>query len=314
MLDIVGKVTEYLQKKRSIRPCYANSASKAGFPCARCLVYYRLNWKEQTLPDVGLMYIFEEGNTHEKAVVRLLAKVDIDVIESQRTLDWPDLQASGHIDGQIEDDGELVPIEIKSSNQFTWEKLNSQDDLKKSDKIWVMQWYGQLQLYLWMMNKTKMILLLKNKQSGKLKQTDIIIDIDYSDKLVKKLELVNTHVAAKTYPERTNDRTVCQFCNFRHICLPDEESDSIEITDNPELLELLEERQQLQQAAKDYAAVDKKLKAIWKSTAEGVYLVGGKYQVKLSSYNRTIYAVPPETKEQYKETVVYTKATITTLL
>jgi len=311
MINIVEKVTDYLQKERSIRPCYVNNASKVGFPCARYLVYRRLNWKDQTLPDTGLMYIFQEGNTHERAVVRLLADAGIEVIESQRTLDWPDIQASGHIDGQVKINGELLPIEIKSSNQFTWAKLNNQDDLKTSDKIWVKNWYGQLQLYLWMMSQPRMILLLKNKQSGQLKQIEIIIDMDYSDKLVKKLELVNKHVAEKTYPDRTSDRTVCQWCDFRHICLPDENSDQIEITNIPELLELLEERESLRQAAKDYEAVDKKLKEYWKRTETGTYLVGGKFQVKLSMCKRTIYAVPPEIKDKYKDSMEYSRATIT---
>lgn len=313
MINIIDKVTDYLQKERNIRPCYINNASKVGFPCARSLVYRRLNWKDQALPDTGLMYIFQEGNTHERAVVRLLLDAGIEVIESQRTLDWPDIQASGHIDGQVKVDGESMPIEIKSSNQFTWEKLNSQEDLKASDKIWVKNWYGQLQLYLWMMSQPRMILLLKNKQSGQLKQVDITIDMDYSDKLVKKLLLVNEHVAAETYPDRISDRTICQYCDFRHICLPDEDSEQIEITDNPELLELLEERESLKQPAKDYEAVDKKLKEYWKRTESGTYLVGGKFQVKLSMYKRTIYTVPPEIKEQYKDSMEYSRATITAI-
>ena len=156
-----------------------------------------------------------------------------------------------------------------------------------------------------------MILLLKNKQSGQLKQIEITIDMDYSDKLVKKLELVNKHVAEKTYPDRISDRTVCQYCDFRHICLPDEDSEQIEITDNAELLELLEEREELRQAAKDYEAVDKKLKEYWKHTETGTYLVGGKYQVKLSMCKRIIYTVPPEIKEQYKDSMEYPRATIT---
>jgi len=311
MINIVQTVTDHLQKKRAIRPCYTNNASKAGFPCARYLVYRRLNWNDQSLPDMGLMYIFQEGNTHERAVIRLLADAGIEIIESQRTLEWPDIQASGHIDGQIKVDGESLPIEIKSSNQFTWEKLNTQDDLKMSIKIWVINWYGQLQLYLWMMNKPRMILLLKNKQSGQLKQIEITLDMDYSDKLVKKLELVNKHVAAKTYPERINDRMVCQYCDFRHICLPDEESEQINITDDAELLELLEQRQALKDAAKKYEQTDKKLKEYWKHTEPGLYLVGGSFQVKLSMCKRTFYAVPGEIKEKYKDFTEYTRAMIT---
>lgn len=311
MINIVEVVTEHLRGERERRPCYVNNASKVGFPCARYLVYRRLNWKETALPDTGLLYIFEEGNTHERAVIRLLTSAGFSFEKSQTTHDWPDLQASGHIDGYIKMNGESLPIEIKSSNQFTWEQLNTQADLKASDKIWVKNWYGQLQLYLWMLEEPKMLLLLKNKQSGQLKQIEIEIDMDYSDQLAKKLEIVNKHVEAKTYPDRTSDRTVCQYCDFRHICLPDEESDQISLVDDVELYELLEQREQLKQASKDYEVVDKKLKEYWKRTKEGTYLVGGDFQVKLKVCKRTFYAVPPELKEKYKDFSEYTRATIT---
>jgi len=312
MISVIEKLDEYMEKRRAVRPCHVNNASSAGHPCERFLVYCRLNWKDKALPNLGLQYIFEEGNIHEQAVLRLLSQVGFIVIESQRSCDWPDLEVTGHIDGEIQLDGDLLPLEIKTSNQFTWEKLNTQEDLKASDKIWVKRWYGQLQMYLWMMSKPKGVLLLKNKQTGQLKQIDIEIDMDYSDALVKKLQSVNAHIKAKTYPQRITDRSACQGCDFRHICLPDEDSEQIQLTDDPDLLDLLEQREQLKDQAKEYEQIDKRLKEYyWKQSAPGTYLVGGKFQVKLVACSRTFYNVPADVKEPYKDKSEYMRAAIT---
>jgi len=313
MINIVQTVTDFLQKERRGYAPACNYASSAGYPCARKLVYDRLNWQEKLLPEPSKLMIFREGNLHEEAVVKLLQEAGFNIVETQRPFEWPELQVRGRIDGRLKLDGQLIPLEIKSINSYGFDAINSVEDMRSSSKWWERGYYDQFQLYLFMTNEPEGIMLFKNKQSGGLKQLTIPIDYEYAEKIAKKLELVNQHVAAKTYPDRTPDRTVCQYCDFRHICLPDEESDQIEITDNVELLELLEEREQLREAAKDYEAVDKKLKEYWKRTEPGAYLVGGKFQVKLSSCKRTFYAVPPDIKEQYKDETEYTKATITKL-
>jgi len=313
MLNIVEQIANFLQKERRGYAPASNYASQAGHPCARKLVYDRLNWQEKLLPEPAKLLIFREGNLHEEAVVKLLMEAGFNIIETQRPFEWPELQVRGRIDGRIKYNGHLVPIEIKSINSYGFEKINSVDDLRNSTKHWERGYYDQFQLYLFMSNEEEGIMLFKDKQSGRLKQLTISIDYVYAEKVAKKLELVNQHVAAKTYPDRITDRTVCQYCDFRHICLPNEESDQIQIADDPELLELLEEREALKQAAKDYAALDKKLKEYWKHVETGTYLVGGTFQVQLTMCNRTVYAVPGEIKEKYKETMQYSRTTITKL-
>ena len=313
MINIVEKVTNRLREDRARRPVHANNASKVGFPCNRYLVYRRLNWKEALLPDTGLLYIFEEGNTHETAVVQLLMKSGLTFSKSQTTLDWPDLETTGSIDGMVGLNGEQLPIEIKSSNQFTWEKLNNQDDLKASEQIWVKCWYGQLQMYLWMCNEQRMILLLKNKQSGQLKQIEITIDMDYSNELAERLDEVNLYVGEKKYPDRITDRTICSGCDFKHLCLPDEESETVNIDDNPEVLSLLEQREAVREAAKEFGQVDKKVKTYFKAAGEGLHLVGGKFQVKLTTVKKTKYDIPDEIKEKYKGFTEYIRSIITCL-
>lgn len=314
-MNFVDVIEKHLQSERKSFAPACNYAYNSGHPCARNLVYNRLNWQEKALPSTNSLLIFREGNLHEEAVIRLLMDSGIKIIETQRPFEIKQIQLRGKIDGQIVDDetGKKYPCEIKSMNPFDWEKINSLEDMKKSTKVWVRGYVTQMMIYLLGLNHDNGIFILKNKVSGALKFVLCPLDYEYAEKEFKKLETVNRHVEAGTYPERIEDRTVCQYCEFKHICLPDEASEGITITDNQELLDLLDEREKLKEAAKAYDAIDDKLKAYWKDLSEGTHLVGGKFQVKISSYDRAFYNVPEDIKEQYKESKPVSKTVITRL-
>ncbi len=313
LINIPSIVKEYLQKERKSWAPNCNYASSAGHPCVRNLVYQRLNWQEKLLPPAERLLIFREGNMHEEAILRLLGDAGLTVVEQQRPFEWKQLNVRGKIDGRIKGNGRLIPLEVKSCNQFDFEAINSVEDLRNSAKFWVRGYYDQFQLYLFMSNEPDGILLFKNKQSGALKQFVIPIDYEYAEKIAKKMELVNKHVADETYPDRITDKSVCQYCDFRHICLPDEASESINIVEDQELLELLDAREKLRAQAKDYEAIDKKIKDRLDAVPEGNHLVGGKYQIAIKLYDRKFSNVPDEIKKQYEETKTATRITITAL-
>ena len=121
-------------------------------------------------------------------------------------------------------------------------------------------------------------------------------------------------MAAGTYPERIEDRTVCQYCDFKSICLPDEASDSITILENQDLLDLLEQREVLKESAKNYESIDKKIKDNYLESIEvGTHLVGGKFQIKITETQKAYYAVPDDLKEKYKELKPSYRTVITAL-
>lgn len=315
MINMVEKINNYLQTSRKSWAPAVNYAYNSGHPCARNLVYCRLNWQEKPLPSTTTLLIFREGDLHEKAVIQLLTDSGIRIIETQRPFELKEIQLRGKIDGQILDEsiGRKYPTEIKSMNPFDFEGINSIEDMKTSTKVWIRGYVTQMMIYLLGMNEESGIFILKNKVNGELKFIFCQIDYEYAEKEWKKLELVNKHVADGTYPDRINDRTVCQYCDFKHLCLPDEASDSITVLENPEILELLEQREKLRCAAKDYEAVDKKLKTYWDSLTEGVHLVGGKFQVKVATYELTQYEIPPDLKDKYATKVPSIRVTVTAL-
>lgn len=313
MTNIVQKVYEYLGTQRKTYAPRCNYASQCGHPCERCLVYARTHWQEKLLPTADKLLIFQDGNLHEQAVLRLLNDAGYEVIEQQRPFEWRDLELSGRIDGKIKADGKVIPLEIKSMNPYEFPRINKAEDLLNSSKPWTRGYITQMFLYLLMMNEEEGIILFKNKATGALKQIEVKLDYEYAEGICKKLERVNSHVKAGTLPERTEERAICQYCDFRHICLPDETSDSIVVVDSPEILEKLEERDRLAEAAKEYEALDKEIKELLKGKDLGTYLVAGKYQVKISTYSTTKYEVPDDIKKQYAGKSEIRKVLITSL-
>lgn len=314
MIDIPGKVIEHLQKERKSWAPNCNYASSAGYPCERKLVYDRLNWQEKLLPQPEKLLIFEEGRTHEKAVLGILNQAGVTVIEQQRPFElWEKINTRGRIDGRVADDGRKVPLEIKSMNHFDFEKIHSVEDMRNSTKHWIRGYLDTFQLYLLMMNEPDGVILFKDKQTGRLKQIVVSLDYEHAERVAQKMERVEAFVQKKEYPERIADRHICETCDFRHICLPDEEFEVIKLEDNPELTELLEERETLKEGSKRYEEIQKTLRGLWQMTPEGTYLVGGKFQVKIKVIEKTFYNTPPEIEKQYEEKKTETRATIVKL-
>ena len=155
-------------------------------------------------------------------------------------------------------------------------------------------------LYLIMSGEEEGIFIFKNKDTGQLKQININLDYAEAEQIVKKLERVNANIRFNKTPERIIDRSTCQYCDFRHICLPDEAQSGISFSDDAELLNLLEARESLKANAKDYDEVDEKIKNFMKAKGAGEYLISGKYQIKVKSIDTTDYDVPKDIKEPYK--------------
>lgn len=298
--NIVSAVEAHVEKQTKVYPCHVNRASGIGHPCERKLVYDRLNWQEAIKPDVGLQLIFNEGNLQEQAVIRLLQDSGFSVVESQRSFTWDKYKITGHIDGMLRIEGEDYPLEVKSASPFAFDKINSLEDIRASKFHYMRRYYDQMQIYLLLSNKSLGVIIFKNKVSGRLKAITISLDYEYAEKLIQKSERINALVEKKEYPERIEDRDVCQDCPYRHICLPDETWEGAELVNDGELEALIARRQALSQSAADFEEVNDQLKAQWKERKDGVYLVG-KFAVTLKRQKRTKYVVPKEIQEKYAE-------------
>lgn len=252
-----------------------------GHPCIRHLVLLRLHWDKMTPHDLGLQYIFDEGNLQEERVVRDLLDAGIGYEQGQVGLNWKEYQITGHIDGAIRFDRDIYPLEIKSINQAWWGQIDTFEDIKKHKSWIVRKWAAQMTLYLLMKSQSKGLMLLKNKQSGRIKVLEVSLDYDLGEELVKKAEEINEHVKLNEVPEPMKwDEDVCGKCGFYpHLCMPDIIRDGTEIMDDPELEGDLARWWALKPLAKEWNDLDSRFKNDLKGRAGfcGDFEIGGKW-------------------------------------
>lgn len=306
---IVEKIDQAKQSKIKLWPVHANRASEAGHECERYLVYNRLNWQEKLLHDLGLQYIFDEGQKQEQVTIDDLRESGFEIIEAQRPFKDEELQLTGHIDFKLSlNGGKLYPVEVKGLSPITWNKINAFSDIFSNKNHYVRKYAAQITLYLYLGNAEEGYFLLRNKLSGRYKEIPVTLDYEYVDTLIEKLKRVNGHVVGKTFPLQIENFTVCQECAFRHICLPDMNyGNSLEVIDNKELEELLNRRAELVGAYKEYNEINDRIKQISNGHEKmivGDWLITGKY------YERANYKIPDEIKKKYLEKMKYWKTNI----
>lgn len=306
---IVEKVDESKRKKIKVYPVNSNRASDLGHPCMRYHVLNRTRWEEKVPYDVGLQYVFDMGNSIEDLVLKELAEAGVKVIEQQRSFQWKEYQITGHIDGSIlGDDGNVYPLEIKSCSPFMFKAINTIEDLKRGKYLYMRKYPIQLNLYLLMDGKERGVFIFKDKTSGRMKEVWMDVDFDMGESSLKMAEAVNAHVAAGTVPEcMPYDDSVCGDCPFIHICLPDHTGTEVKIVDSQELIDLIERYNELKPLAKEYDEIDEQIKKTVEGQEKilaGPWFITGKWQ------DRTVYNVPMDIKQQYKDVSRFWKRSI----
>jgi len=281
---LIEKIIEQKQKKIRLRPCHTNRASSLGHICERKLVFDRTRWEEATLYDVGLQFIFDEGNLQEAQVLKDLAEAGWQILEQQRDYEWKQYQITAHLDGKvlIPEQIMLPPLEIKSMNPFTFKTINSAQDILQSKKHYIRAYASQMQLYLLLSNSERGVFIFKDKSSGQLKEIWMELDYQAAEDLLKKAERINAFVANKeTPPPIPWDEDICGRCAYAHICLPEAKREAIDLTNDPELEVKLQRRAALDPLRKEYAELDEEIKDLVKEKPRvlcGDFLLTGKWQ------------------------------------
>lgn len=279
---IVEKVMESKAQKATLWPVNSNRASEMGHPCIRYLTFLRTRGNERSVPSAELQLIFDLGNVLEPAIIRDIQDAGFVVNQTQKGLEWKEYEITGSIDGNLIIEGKAYPLEIKTSSPNIFNRLNTIEDMQKSRYLYMRKYPTQLNLYMLMHEREKGVFLFKNKVNGALKE--IWMDLDYAlgEETLKKAEAVNEHVHAGTTPDPIEwDDSICGECAFLHICVPDRVGKEIEVVDDAELLELLEKRDVLMTAHKEYEEIDRELKEAVKGREKilvGNFLVTGKWQ------------------------------------
>jgi len=300
---IVERILEAKERKIKQWPVRSNRASELGHPCLRYLVLNRTRWQEKALHDTRLQMIFDMGNMIEEAVMADLREAGIQVIEQQRAFSWDKYQITGHIDCKLQIEDSVYPCEIKSAAPYTFDSINTLQDMANHRYPYIRQYPGQIMLYLLMDGKERGLILFKNKTTGALKEVWVDLDYEIGEGLVKKAEAINLHVDQGTLPEQIEyEELLCGECGYAHICLPERIGTEVKVVDDGRLLELLTEYDSLKAGAKRFKQVDEQINELVKGQDK---LLVGDWFVQGKWLERTNYAIPDDVKAQYAEKTQY---------
>ena len=305
---IVEKVLEAKARKIKQWPVNSNRASELGNECLRYLVLNRTRWEEKTLHNAKLQMIFDMGKMVEESVMQDLREAGFVIVEQQRPFSWAKYQITGSIDCKIAIDGKTYPTEIKSAAPFSFNSINSIEDMKRHKWHYMRKYPAQLTLYLLMDGKDRGLFIFKNKSTGELKEIFLDLDYDFAESLIKKAEAINKHVAEGTLPEPMEySEEICADCPFVHLCLPDRIGKEVEIVEDGRLLELLNRYAELKPVAKEYEDVDSQIKKLVEGREK---IIVGNFFIEGKWVDRKVYNIPTEIKNQYETISRYWKKQI----
>lgn len=291
--SIKEKLNESLDKQIQIYPVNNLSASRLGHPCERYLYLLIKHWDEQKPHDRGLQGIFNLGNAIEEYAIERLKEAGYEcVTPTVRSWRIEKPLITGREDLRIKDEnGELIPVEVKGLSPQEWAKLNTVEDFLNSKKHYVRGYPTQLFVYMYRFAKEHGLFVLVNKLTGEIKPIDVYLDYEYGEQCLQKAERIYKALETDTPPESCDDISVCENCNLQHICgqvkrVPAD----VELDD--ELENLINRKTELAAAKKEFDEIDKQIKTI---VGEREKIVTGSYLVTRKAVTREAYTVEAST-------------------
>lgn len=222
-----------------------NWASEIHHPCLKNLVHCRVDWKQRQAMDIDGRWRVEEGTDKEWMVKKWLGNIGFELSQSQRYFSTDDVGLEKyknlHISGKIDGANPLnrilpepfaslkeVPTEIKTTSPHYWQSTETIEDLKRHPKFWINKIPSQLNTYLVFMGLPGGFIILATF-GKKLRILPMLFDPELWKHDKSRIEKVNAHVEAGTYPEPIPyDTTVCGMCDFNHLCTPLKSTDIID--------------------------------------------------------------------------------------
>ena len=297
--DINKALRESLEKQIKVYPCNNLRASNLGHPCERYLYLLLRHWDEQKPHDVGLQSIFNLGNSIEEYTIENIKRAGFEVITpTVRSWKIEKPLITGREDIRIKDEnGELLPVEIKGISPFEFDKLNTVDDFMKSKRSYIRGYPAQLQTYMLYFGKEKGFFALTNKLTGQTKFIEMPFDYEYAESLLQKAERIYKALETEQPPDACDDISVCEGCSLAHICGECRRVPA-DIDLDEELDALIDRKNELAAAKKEYEQVDKEIKA---RVGERDKVITGQYLITRSSFVKKAFTVPESV--QYRVTI-----------
>ena len=297
--EINARLFKAKADKIKIYPCNNLRASNLGHPCERYLYLLIKHWNEQKPHDVGLQCIFDLGNTLEEHTIKNIKEAGFEVITpTVRSWKIDKPLITGREDIRIKDEnGELLPVEIKGISPFEFDKLNTVEDFLRSKRPYIRGYPAQLQIYMYYFAKEKGFFALTNKLTGETKFIEMPFDYEYAESLLQKAERIYKALDEEAPPDACEDISVCEGCSLAHICGECRRVPA-DIDLDEELDALIDRKNELAAAKKEYEQVDKEIKA---RVGDRDKVITGQYLITRSSFVKKAFTVPESV--QYRVTI-----------
>ncbi len=300
-VEINEKIFKAKADKIKVYPCNNLRASNLGHPCERYLFLLIKHWDEQKPHDVGLQNIFDLGNTLEEHTLKNIKEAGLEIVTPTVRAWKIDVKGgiiTGREDVRIKDEnGELLPVEIKGISSFEYDKLNTIDDFFKSKKAYIQGYPAQLLIYMLHFGKEKGYFALTNKLTGETKFIDVPFDYDYGEHCLSKAERIYKALETDEIPDACEDISLCENCSLSHVCGLCRRVPADVVLDD-ELDALIDRKQELAAAKKEYEDVDKEIK---QKIGEREKVITGSYLIERKSFTKKAFTVPEST--QYRVTI-----------
>jgi CRISPR/Cas system-associated exonuclease Cas4 (RecB family) len=262
---------ETLTKQIAVWPARAWHPSSVGSPCDRQLVWNWTKADEKKPHDYVLQSIFNVGTRSQPFIYDAIERLGFDIIrESDRPRRWKmksGVEISGRIDGKIigfKGDRYSSPrvLELKTMADHQWDGLKTLDDVRNAEAHYVRGYFAQGQLYLLLEELSEGVFVFQNKTTGLLRLIPFEIDYAFAEALLTRLERLQPFVRENRDPDPIPfNWRICGGCGFRDLCYPAiNYGEGASVIESQDLIELLERREKLHPAAKEFERVDKGIK------------------------------------------------------
>jgi hypothetical protein len=262
------------------------------------MVLTMTHWQDRPEITAELKARFERGSAIEDIVIGELGGLGMKVRVERAPFEIKDRQGRlvlrGKLDGFVSWEDREYPMECKSLDPNIFRQVERVEDFQRW--IWASKYPRQLQSYLFANNLEEGFFLVDDCL-GHWKLLPVILDFGEMEKILQRCEQAVEHRDAGTLPDYHKDPAVCRRCwCFGKLCTPPLEYHGLAIKEDPEFEEMLNRRWELRTGAKEYEALDKKVKGRLKEQTGliiGDWLIEGEwkhkkgFEVKESDYWQT---------------------------
>jgi hypothetical protein len=190
-------------------------ASSIGSDCWRQIWYQYKGFKGDPLPP-KVRRTFDIGKALESTVYGWLSNADLLVSRTMPEIIHPTMPFfKGNVDGVLIDleEVETFIIEIKTAKDSSFKTF-----VNKGVKLWMPQYYAQVQAYMGLSGIFSTYILVLNKDNSDLSDELVLFDEEYYKKLENKAMLI---ASAETEPPRVNGSALwyqCKMCKYNKVC------------------------------------------------------------------------------------------------